>query len=189
MGWNLIEMKRQLAMLVAATVLLLMIPLVAMQVSNEVNWSVLDFIVMGALLLSAGIAYVLVAGLRNDAAYKAAVGLAVSTAFVLVWINLAVGLIGSENNPANLLYLGVIATGLVGAAIARLRPRGMKYALIATAIVQAIVPFVAMIVWTPEFTAEESPGIIGVIFLNTGIALLFAISALLFRRADFASQN
>jgi hypothetical protein len=40
-------------------------------------------------------------------------GLAVGTALFLVWSNLAVGLIGSENNPANMMYLGVLAVFLL----------------------------------------------------------------------------
>ncbi len=51
-------------------------------------------------------------------AYRFAVGVALAAAFLLVWMNLAVGLIGSEDNPANLMYFGVLAVGFIGAIIA-----------------------------------------------------------------------
>ena len=47
-----------------------------------------------------------------------------SHGLLLIWMNLAVVLIGSENNPANLLYLGVLCIAILGAFIARLQPRG-----------------------------------------------------------------
>ena len=55
---------------------------------------------------------------------------------MLVWINLAVGIIGSEDNPANLMYGGVLAVGVAGAVAARFRPGGMARALAATALAQ-----------------------------------------------------
>ena len=43
------------------TVAILMIPFVGMQISNDWNWSLFDFIVMGALIFGTGLAYVLIA--------------------------------------------------------------------------------------------------------------------------------
>jgi hypothetical protein len=43
-------------------------------------------------------------------------------AFILIWMNLAVGIIGSEDNPANLMYGGVLAVAIVGAFMVRFRP-------------------------------------------------------------------
>src|SRR5688572_8042949 len=60
--------------------------------------------------------------------YRFAVGVALAAALFLVWMNLAVGLIGTEDNPANLLYGGVLAVGIIGAIIARFRPHGMARA-------------------------------------------------------------
>lgn len=72
------------------------------------------------------------------------VHLALGTALVLVWINLAVGIIGSEDNPANLMYLGVLAVGVVGAMHGRFQPQGMARALYATALAQALVAMIAL---------------------------------------------
>jgi hypothetical protein len=106
---------------------------------------------------------------------------------MLVWMNLAVGLIGSEENPANLLYLAVLIAGFGGAAIARFRPGGMAKAMLLTALVQVLVPVVALLAFRPAVEGpEEAAGIAGIIFLNTFFVLLFLASALLFRRAGAA---
>jgi hypothetical protein len=56
-----------------------------------------------------------------------------------------VGIIGSEENPANLMFAGVLAVGVIGACIARFRSQGMAHALIATALAQALVAVIALI--------------------------------------------
>jgi hypothetical protein len=86
------------------TVVLLMIPLVAMRFTDVVAWDRTDFLVAGALLFGAGAAFVLIARRTSRPGYRAAVGLAVGTGLLLTWMNLAVGLIGSDDNPANLRW-------------------------------------------------------------------------------------
>ena len=105
------------------TGLLLLVPLVAMQFTDEVRWNLADFVVAGALLFGAGATYQLLAARTDNLAYRAAVGVAVGATLMLVWANLAVGLIGSEDNPANLMYLGVLAVGIIGALVARFDAR------------------------------------------------------------------
>jgi hypothetical protein len=117
-------------------------------------------------------------------AYRAAVGIALATALILIWMNLAVGLIGSEDNPANLLYGGVLAVGLIGVLIARFRPHGVARALFATAIAQALVPVIALIIWKPQVTSVEAfLGVLGVFGVNGFFVMQFVGSALLFRYA------
>ena len=74
---------------------ILMIPLIAMQFTNEVNWSLFDFIVMGSLLFGAGIASDFV--FRNVVQTKYRIGLIALILFVLllIWAELAVGIVGS----------------------------------------------------------------------------------------------
>ena len=119
--------------------------------------------------------------LNNKVTYKFAIGLALITAFLLVWINGAVGIIGNENNPANLMYIGVLAVGLIGTLIARFRPYGMARALFATAIVQVLVPAIALVIENPQTTSWGGSGVFGVFVLNTFFVMLFILSALLFR--------
>jgi hypothetical protein len=155
-----------------AAALLLLLPLVAMQVTDEMDWDLTDFVIFGALLAGAGGAYELAARRTGSRAYRAAAGLALATAFILVWMNLAVGIIGSEDNPANRMYGGVLAVGLVGALMARFRPQGMALASAATAAAQALVAVIALAAgW-------------GSALILTGIFMaLWLASAWLFRRA------
>ena len=83
---------RPLSVVVAVTALLLAVPLVAMQFTREVNWSVGDFVAGTLLLLTAGAAIVL--GVRRAATGrgKALVVAAVMLLLMLVWAHLAVGL-------------------------------------------------------------------------------------------------
>ena len=103
--------------------------------------------------------------------------MALATALLLIWINLAVGLIGSENNPANLLYVGVLAIGFIGALLARFQPLGMARALVAMAIAQALVPLIALIVWKTPITWS-------LFGFNSFFALLFFGAAWLFQRSS-----
>lgn len=121
-----------------------LLPLVAMQFTAEVKWTGSDFTVWGAMLGAACGAYELATRMTRNAAYRAAAGVALSAAFLLVWINLAVGVIGAEDNPANLIFAGVLAVGVGGGAIARFRAPGMARALVATAVAQAGVAVIVM---------------------------------------------
>ncbi len=178
------NITKRLSVWAAAVTLILMVPLVAMQFTDEVAWDETDFIVAGVLLFCTGLAYELVARKGGTIAFRAAVGLALVAALILVWMNLAVGLIGSEDNPANLLYGGVLVVGIFGAIIAGFRPHGLSRGLFATSIAQASVPVIALIIWRPSVTSvEEFLGMLGVFGVNTFFVVLFVGSALLFRRA------
>lgn len=157
----------------------LLVPLVAMQFTAEVRWTGSDFVVAYVLLAGAGLAYRLATSKAGSLAYRGAAGLAVAAGLLLIWVNLAVGFIGSEDNPANLLYAGVLAIGLLGAVLARLEPRGMARALYATAGAQFLVPVIAFIVWRPNFDA----GVMKIFFLNGFWVLLFTVAAMLFQVA------
>jgi hypothetical protein len=178
-------LTKSIIRLALVTALLLLIPLVTMQFTHEVVWTLSDFIIAGVLLFGTGLTYLLVARLGSNATYRLAVGVAVMAGLLLIWINLAVGFIGSENNPANLLYSGVLATAFIGAIAARFRPQGMAYAMFAAALVQFVVPFIAASIWKPEVNL----GMMQVLALNTIFAGIWATSGWLFRRASGASAN
>ena len=172
-------LRKSLTWTAFATAFLLAIPLVAMQFTHEVAWTLSDFVVAGLLLFGTGLTYALVASKSRNTAYKLAVGVAVAAALLLVWGNLAVGFIGSENNPVNLLYGAVLAVGFIGAVMARLRPLGMMKAMLAVALTQFAVPFVALLPKQPELNM----GVLWVIVLNTVFAGLWVAAGILFRRA------
>ena len=124
---------------------LLLTPLAAMQFTEEVAWDAADFIIFGAMLGAAGLGYEFATRMSGDKAYRAAFAIALVAAFLLVWINLAVGIIGTEDNAANLMFAGVLAVAALGAIIALFRPAGMARALVATAIAQAMVAVISQI--------------------------------------------
>ena len=177
------NITRRLIAWAAVVAFILLIPLVAMQFTEEVNWDLFDFAVMGVLLFGTGLAYELVARKGRAVAYRAAVGVALAAAFLLVWVNGAVGIIGNEENPANLMYFGVLAIGIIGAFIANLESRGMTWALSAVALAQMLVPVIALMIWPPQVTSWGAAGVGGVFGMNAFFAMLFAVSALLFRRS------
>ncbi|MDQ3805414.1 MAG: hypothetical protein M3416_16485 [Acidobacteriota bacterium] len=81
----------------------------------------------------------------DNTAYRCAASVALAAALILVWLGLGVGIIGRDGDPANLMYFGVLAVGVIGALVARLRPRGMARALFTTALAQASVAVVALV--------------------------------------------
>lgn len=151
---------------------LLVLPWVAMQVTAEVAWSLGDFVLFGAMLAVACGAFELAARMTGSRMYRAAVGVAAGTAFLLVWLNLAVGLIGSEDNPANRMYAGVILVGMGGALLVRFRASGMVWVLVATAAAQGLVMGVS---W--------ALGLGHAFVLTGGFMALWLTSAALFHRA------
>ena len=120
-----------------AAVLILLAPFLAMQLTSEVNWDETDFIVMGLMLGSVGLAIEFLVRQSGSLAYRIGAVLAALTAFLTIWANLAVGMIGSEDNPYNQLFGGVLLIALIGAGLARFRPRGMALAMLAAGITQA----------------------------------------------------
>lgn len=90
----LTQNKRLLLILVSALSLLL-IPLVAMQFTNEVDWSSSDFLVMGILLTGTSLLLETVLRLVKKTSYRIALGLGVLLTFLLIWAELAVGIFGT----------------------------------------------------------------------------------------------
>lgn len=162
----------------AATMLLL--PLIAMQFTDEVVWDAFDFIFMGVLIGAVGAGFELAVRKTRNAAYRTAAGIALAMTFLLVWINGAVGIIGSEAEDANLLYNAVLAVAFFGAIGARFRSAGMARAMGAAALAQACVPLIALVfglgsaasIWSPEVPV-----------LTGSFAAMWLLSAWLFRKA------
>ena len=71
------------------------------------------------------------------------------------------------------MYFGVLAVGVIGAIVARLQSSGMARALFATALAQALVPVIALIVWPPQIARWGAAGVVGVFLLNVFFVLLF----------------
>lgn len=163
-------------------ILVLMIPFIAMRFSDEIKWDLFDFVIMGAILFGIAVSYEIIARKSKKTVYRIAFGTGLVGAFLLFWVNGAVGIIGSEEQNANLLYGAVFVVGLVGSLIAKFKPKGMFNTLIAATVIQMLVPVIALIFWPPT-TISWSPGVFFVFLISAFFAVFFLISALLFRRA------
>lgn len=84
--------NRRLITILLAVPLVLLIPLIAMQFSSEVNWSLLDFIVMGALLLGVGLLLEVVLRKVPKKNNRIALIAIIFILFLLIWAELAVGI-------------------------------------------------------------------------------------------------
>jgi hypothetical protein len=151
---------------------LLSLPAIAMQLNAPgVDWTLGDFLTMGMMLgIACGLCE-LVAWASASGAFRIAAVVAIGAAFLTVWVNLAVGMIGSEHNPYNQLFGGVLALALAGSAVARFQARGMAWAMVAAGASQAALAIIGL--GTDPLGAKFS-----MVF-----ALPWLLSALLFRKA------
>ena len=74
---------------------LLLIPLIAMQFTDEVNWTTIDFVIAGGLLFGAGVISEIVLRKINSLNHKVGLLSAILIIVILIWIELAVGIFGS----------------------------------------------------------------------------------------------
>ena len=74
---------------------LLLIPLIAMQFTDEVNWTSFDFVVAGALLLGTGLIFNLVIRKIKNIKYRLAISVALVIVLLFIWTELAVGMLGT----------------------------------------------------------------------------------------------
>ena len=163
---------------------LLLLPAVAMQFTQEVNLGAEDFVVMGAMLFAACALYELATWLSGNPAYRAAFGVAVVTGFLTVWVNLAVGMFGSENNALNLMFAGVLLIAALGALLANFRPLGMARAMGLAAIAQLLAAGTGLAVGLWVGMGEHDGSDVALeAFLTACFALPWIASALLFRKA------
>ena len=111
--------------------------------------------------------------------YRWAIAVAIAASLFLAWLSLGVGIIGQDGDPANVMYFGVIAVGIIGAIVARFRSSGMARALMAMALAQALVAAIALI----KGLGMPWSGPAEIVILNGLFIALFGGSAWLFRRA------
>lgn len=165
----------------AVPVVLLTIPFIA-----NWPWSAADFIVAGAMFTLVGGAFELAVRASGNLAYRSGAAITLATAFLLVWINLAVGIIGSEDNPLNLMFFGVIAAALIGSIVARFDAGGMARAMTIAAILQALI---GAAVFLLDLGHGESPGALGLLVLIELFAAAWLLSAWCFRKAAIQERK
>ena len=111
--------------------------------------------------------------------YRLGLGVALFTVLFLIWGIGALGIIGEGGRPDR-MYAGVLAVAAIGTVVARLRPRGMALAMLATVLALAVVAVIALIAGYQHIEGASVAEILG---LNAMYAMLFGLSAWLFRRA------
>lgn len=162
------------------TATILLIALLLKLTTGSPEWTGLDFAVAGFMLFGTGLAYILVTRKRKDLTFRLAVGLACLTGLLLFWSNLAVGIIGSEDEAANLMYAGVLLVALIASILGRFQASGLAVAMFITAGAQALTVAVALLLGLhnlPESSAAE------IILVNGFFIVLWVVSAFLFSRA------
>ncbi|MBK8514818.1 MAG: hypothetical protein IPL55_00585 [Saprospiraceae bacterium] len=87
--------NKRLILILAVVPTLLLIPLVAMQFSNCVDWKILDFVIMGVLMLGTGLLCELVLRKVKSTKRRIIICGAALFALLLIWAELAVGIFGT----------------------------------------------------------------------------------------------
>ena len=147
---------------------------------------IFEFVLLGAFAGALIIGFMVLKARRpHNTNYKFAVGLALAAAFLLFWVNGAVGIIGASSNDANMMYFGVLAIGFVGALIARFQPHGMARVMFTTAVAQVLVSVITL----SAGLGSTDPSWPWDILILTGFySALWVGSALLFRNAAAQEQ-
>lgn len=87
--------NKRLLIIMLLVAILLLIPLIAMQFTDEVNWTLFDFVVAGALLLGTGLMCELVIRKVDKIKYRIVICVALLFGLLLIWAELAVGIFGT----------------------------------------------------------------------------------------------
>jgi hypothetical protein len=156
-------------------VLLLLVPWIA-----RFPWTLSDFIVVGALFGAAGLVIELAVRASSNLAYRLGACLAVLACFLLIWVNLAVGFLGDEDNPANLMFGAVLAIAVGGAIVTGFKASGMAGTMFVTAAAQLLAGLIGLA------AGLGSPGFAGVYEVALGSTLfcgMWIIAGALFRKA------
>jgi Kef-type K+ transport system membrane component KefB len=88
----MLRRTKRLVFIFISVIFLLLIPYIAMQFTDEVNWKLSDFVVAGTLLLSTGLLCEL--AIRNIKNIKSRIAICVILIIILllIWVELAVGI-------------------------------------------------------------------------------------------------
>jgi hypothetical protein len=117
----------------------------------------------------------------GSVAFAVGTGFAIAAGLLLAWMNAAVGIAGSEDNPVNLGFFGLVAMAGVGAFASEGRARGLSRTMACVAGLQVML---GAIVATGPVAVGEPFGGGGLFALNGGFALLWLIAAIAFARAQ-----
>jgi hypothetical protein len=118
---------------------LLITPLIAMQFTSEVQWDAADFLFAAVIFGIVGGLVELTVRLTSNWITRLGALFAILAGFMLIWSNLAVGMIGNEDNPINLLFGAVLVIAALGACLSRLHSNILPFAMLAAGATQALI--------------------------------------------------
>lgn len=121
-----------------------LLPIIAKQFSDEVQWSTMDHVFWFFLLGVPGLIVDLVSRMTPSWSYRGGVIIGLATSFVITWANLAVGIVGNEENPINLVFFGVVAIAMIGSPLVGFRAARLRWVLYLTAAAQALTALTAL---------------------------------------------
>ncbi len=90
-----LQKSERLAGIVSVVATLLLIPFIAMQFTEQVQWSPFDFAFMGSLMLGTGVVIVFLWRRVKQLEHRLAVAGIVLLLLFIIWAELAVGIFGS----------------------------------------------------------------------------------------------
>jgi hypothetical protein len=159
---------------------LFVLPGLAMQLTNEVVWTASDFVVWGAMLLVACTVADLALRKATNFAALAAGLIAVAAGFFTIWANLAVGIIGNEDDPHNLAFMLVPLIALAGGIFARLKADRMTVAMLIAAVAQVAAALFAI----SDGRVDQGSRPAEIIFAAVILPGLWLLSAGLYKKAS-----
>jgi hypothetical protein len=177
---HMTQMTRTMLRAALVALCLLMVPLLASRLVEGWNWPPRAFVLVYVLFFGTALAYALIARKMGSWAYKAGVGVALAAGFGLGWSNMVH--VADSENPANLLYYSVLAVGVIGAWLARLKARGLAFTLLAMA-----ATLVLITIFLP--TGAPFPLSRNMTIGHIGLIALFTTSGLLFRHASLTASK
>jgi hypothetical protein len=158
----------------------LLLPLVLMKFTDEVNWSISDFTIVGVLIFATALSYRVVTQRVAGLAYKLAFAMALGTTLVMIWANLGVGLIGSGPNAGNLLFIAVLAVAVFGSVQARLNASKMERVMYATSLAIGFLAIIALLTGMQNYPGSS---VVEILSVCGFFATLFFVAGLMFRFA------
>ncbi|WP_260483183.1 hypothetical protein [Sphingomicrobium flavum] len=147
------------------------------------GWSGFDFMLATLLLGGTGLVLDLLLRSRTNRDYRLASVIGFGGLLFLIWSNLAVGIVGSENDAFNQFYFLCLPVIAFGAMLARLKPGGMAKVMASAA---AICGALMMAAFALGKHLQPKDSVAEVLIVNLMFVTLFATSAWFFRRSAIA---
>lgn len=106
---------------------------------------IFQFVLLGLFALALfGVFRFLIGRMPGNRHYKYGMAVTMVTGFLLFWVNGAVGIIGSENNDANMMYLALLAVVFFGSLFSGFRPRPMSWVMAVAAALMVLIAILAL---------------------------------------------